>query len=161
MFKGRLVECAFEGFVCTASVDMQCDGVGNDMPGELQGTWLEDFGDDEVFGCIDLDGRESEVFMCTVSDNMQCDGDGNDMPVDSQGTWLEDFGDDEVFGCIDLDLSPRILAVRMLFEIKMPMYMRNDNDDDDDWRADGHEDEDFFEHHTSNMSSVSTCGHAL
>ena len=42
MFQGRLVECAFEGFVCTASVDMQCDGVGNDMPGELQGTWLED-----------------------------------------------------------------------------------------------------------------------
>ena len=41
-------------------------------------------------------------------------------------------------------LSPRILAVRMLFEIKMPMYMRNDNDDDGDVRADGREDEDFF-----------------
>ena len=32
----------------------------------------------------------------------------------------------------------------MLFEIKMLMYMRNDNDDDGDVRADGREDEDFF-----------------
>ena len=67
-------------------------------------------------------------------------------------------------------LSPRIVAVKMLFEIKMLMYMRNDNDDDGDVRADGREDEDFLasqnlwsqrSHHTSNMSFVSICGRAL
>ena len=41
-------------------------------------------------------------------------------------------------------LSPRIVAMKMLFEIKMLMYMRNDNDDDGDVRADGREDEDLF-----------------
>ena len=41
-------------------------------------------------------------------------------------------------------LSPRIVAMKMLFEIKMLMYMRNDNDDDGDVRADGREHEDFF-----------------
>ena len=41
-------------------------------------------------------------------------------------------------------LSPRILAVRMLFEIKMPMYMRNDNDDDRDVHADSRKDEEFL-----------------
>ena len=58
----------------------------------------------------------------------------------------------------------------MLFEIKMLMYMRNDNDDDGDVSADGREHEDFLasqnlwsqrSNHTSNMSSVSICGRAL